>query len=125
MRKPIRKLYVVLVVLVLAAAVFAADKARSQTAGTFMNTTQEEAFGLHVMLTGNATVIIDDKGMAGPFKEVSKNGTPHIILAKPEAPIKPGDKIELSFSSPDKSIAIQKWWWMDAKGKKLGGTQKG
>lgn len=117
--------HVMLLIFLLATTAFAADKARSQTAGTFMNATQEQAFGLHVLLSDNASVLIDEGGMAGPFKEVSKNGTAHIILAKPADPIKPGDKVELSFSSTAKKIEIQKWWWVDGKGKKLGGTQKG
>lgn len=125
MRASLLKLTILTVLVLFVATTVPASDARSQTAGTFTNQAQEAAHGLHVVLSAAAKVMIDGDGMAGPFKGVSKNGTSHIILSNPADLVQPGDKIELSFSSQAKKLDIKKWWWVDAKGKKLGAEQKG
>ena len=36
-----------------------------------------------------------------------------------------GEKVDLQFRSYSNKLSVAKWWWVDAKGKRVGQKQKG
>jgi len=97
---------------------------KSTASGTFINQSGEVAYGLAVKFSSPAIVIVDEKAHAGPFGNVSGNDTAHIVMTNPSEPIAGDEKIELTFASYEKSLKITTWWWVDAKGKRIGTKQK-
>jgi hypothetical protein len=60
----------------------------AQASYTFENTEPAEAYGLVIALSADAEVVTDPStGAAGPFGNVSGNGTSKITLTNPESPI--------------------------------------
>jgi hypothetical protein len=100
---------------------------KAQTTHSFVNSETEPAFGLKVVLSGAGEVLTDDEtGQAGPFRDIGGNGSSNLEMANPTDPIEPGsDAFDLVFGTYKKQIKIVNWWWMDAKGKKIGKKNKG
>jgi hypothetical protein len=80
-----------------------------------------------VQLSGAAEVKTDEAtGQAGPFRNVGGNGTKTIVLTNPTAPVEPGAAgFDLVFRTDAKKLAVESWWWTDAKGKRIGEKHKG
>ncbi len=99
---------------------------RAQTTKTFINDETAAAFGLTVSLSAAAEVKTDGvTGRAGPFRDVRGNGTNSITLTNAESPVEPGSEaIELVFSTYAKKLSVKSWWWIDAKGKRIGKKKK-
>jgi hypothetical protein len=127
MRQWVRGLVVLMAVVALVGAsafdCVAQPERKSSATGTFVNQSGAVVNGLVVKLTSPSIVVTDEKGYAGPFRNISGNDTAQITLANPAEPIADGDKIELTFASNKKSLSITTWWWIDAKGKRIGKKQ--
>ena len=68
----------------------------------------------------------EESGQAGPFRDISGNGTGSIELTNPDSPLEPGnEKFDLVFGTYSKKIRVTSWWWLDAKGKRIGKKKKG
>jgi hypothetical protein len=100
---------------------------KSQTTYSFVNSETEPVFGLKVVLSGAGEVKTDEEtGQAGPFRDIRGNGSSTLELKNPTAPVEPGgDAFDLVFGTYKNKIKIVSWWWLHAKGKKVGKKHKG
>jgi hypothetical protein len=130
MKHWVKGLLVITVIVALVGVSAPADAAKkvkertSSATGTFVNQSGEVAHGLAVKLSSSAIVLVDEKGHAGPFRDISGNDTSHLVMLNPSEPIAGEEKLELTFASYEKSLKITTWWWVDAKGKRIGKKQK-
>jgi len=122
---------VTLLTLVLASAgtAMAAKKVKaytSQITHTFTNIEATPAQGLTVILSSKVVVETDkESGQAGPFRNVAGNDGSKLVMTNPTEPIAQSAAVDLVFKSYDSKIEVKSWWWIDAKGKRIGKKQKG
>lgn len=131
-RRPAIAWYVLIpvVVLALAAPADAAKKfqekpRKGQAAHVFVNHESEDAYGLVVNLSKKAIVITDpNTGFAGPFQNIRGKGTKSITFSNSRPAIAPAtgaeDGFDLVFRSYKSGLKIASYYWLDAKGKRLG-----
>ena len=134
-RTPLRALFLVLVLLSLVAPAEAAKKFKEkpfkgQAGLHFVNRETEEAHGLVVMLSKKATVVTNPStGFAGPFQNIRGSGTQTITFSHPRPPITPSTDDEggfdLTFRSYKAGLEIKGYYWIDARGKRIGKKHKG
>jgi len=102
------------------------DKPRTGQADLlFVNHETEQAHGLVVQLSKKAIVVTDARsGFAGPFQNVQGNGTTSIELSHARPPIAPSTDeeggFELVFLSYKSGLKITGYYWVNAKGKRIG-----
>jgi len=101
----------------------------AQISYDFANAETTPAHGLVVVLSTDAVVSTDEEtGAAGPFRNVSGNGTSKITLTNPTTPIGAAggedSSLSLIFHSYKSKLAVKSWWWIDEKGKRIGDKQK-
>lgn len=100
---------------------------KAQTTHSFVNRETEPVFGLKVVLSSAGEVKTEgESGQAGPFRDISGNGTGSIELTNPASPLEPdSEEFDLIFGTYTKNIRVASWWWLDAKGKRIGKKKKG
>ena len=101
---------------------------KAQTTFTFTNHEGRAVHGLHIVLNGVATVLTDPQsGYVGPFRDIRGSGTGQLKLGNPARPIEVGaPEVAVVFrSDKKKKLRVTKWWWLDAKGKRLGSKKSG
>jgi hypothetical protein len=124
--KAILALSVMMALVAISVPVDAAKKVKerqSSATGTFVNQSGEVAHGLTVKLSSPSIVLVDEKGHAGRFRNISGNDTTHVVLTNPTEPVAVDETLELTFASYHNSLKITTWWWVDAKGKRIGKKQ--
>ena len=99
---------------------------KGQAGHIFVNDTGETVHGLIVQLNQKAEVVEDPAtNQAGPFLNVSGNGSQKIVLSNPTALIETGSEgFSLVFRSYKDGLKIAKYWWQDEKGKQVGEKKK-
>lgn len=97
---------------------------KGQVTQKFTNNSGQEAYGLVVVLSAKAIVVMGDDNRAGPFGNASGNDTSEIALSNPEKPIEVSGTVELTFKSYDSKLKVTKWWWTNAGGKRIGEKNK-
>jgi hypothetical protein len=96
----------------------------SQRTKNFEQTEDGKANDLHVEFAEEVTVFTDPAtGNAGPFQDVSGNGTRFINLANPTTEIDRGDKVKLKFRSKHAVFPKIVGWQWTKNGQKLGSPQ--
>jgi hypothetical protein len=102
------------------------EKPRKGQAGHFfVNNEGQEAHGLVVNLSRKAIVITDtNTGFAGPFQNIRGKGTKSITFSNPRPMVAPAtdeeEGFDLVFRSYKANLKIQNYYWIDAKGKRIG-----
>jgi hypothetical protein len=129
-----RPLPFALVVLSLTVPLQAAKKFKEKThkgqvSLNFVNRETEEAHGLVVALSKKASVVTDpNTGFAGPFQNIRGSGTQTITFSHARPPIAPSTDDEggfdLTFRSYKANLAIKSYYWLDARGKRIGKKHK-
>jgi len=98
---------------------------RAQASQVFTNAEEGPARGLVVNLSNGAWVVTDPgTGFAGPFGNIRGSGGGKVTLTNPGEPIPAGGRFTLTFRTLKKKLAVQQWWWLDEKGKRLGTKHK-
>jgi hypothetical protein len=112
-----------------AAKTFKEKPYQGQVGLNFVNREAEEAHGLVVALSKKATVVTDpNTGFAGPFQNIRGSGTQTITFSHARPPIAPSTDDEggfdLTFRSYRANLAIKSYYWIDARGKRIGKKHK-
>ncbi len=115
----------VLMVAVVGQVAVAKKEYKGQVSHSFVNGTGQDVVGLQIQLSTSAMVVTGDDGRAGPFGNIKGNDSASILLTNPSDPVANGDKVDLQFRSYSNKLSVAKWWWVDAKGKRVGQKQKG
>lgn len=122
-----------LLLLLPAAIVFAGGRQvavrayKAQTTVSFPNDEGVPVHGLVVTMNKKSVALADPQtGYVGPFRDLRGNGSEKLELSNPVEPIASGDGVvELTLRTEKKKLKIDKWWWTDHLGKRIGEKKEG
>jgi hypothetical protein len=112
-----------------AAKKFKERPSKGQAGLHVVNRESAEAHGLVVNLSKKAIVVTDPTtGFAGPFQNIRGSGSQTITFSNARPPIAPATDddggFDLTFRSYKAKLAVKSYYWIDARGKRIGKKHK-